>query len=143
MLRAEKLPRCELVAEGTARRALHDGLSAVQADRAFADRRDVEIRLADQQRTELGLAERAEELGEAAARHVDVQRLLVVAQDFDLDLLARDLAEHAVDGRPFAPRAALDAIADRGEQLLRPVAQRLLDDGVGLVLAEFGPERAK
>src|SRR5664280_2381891 len=103
------LPRCEPVAEGATRRALHDGLGAVQADLAFADRRDVEIRLANQQRTELWLAQGAEEFGEAAARDVDVQRLLVVAQDFDLDLLARDLAEHAVARRPFAPRAALDA----------------------------------
>ena len=43
-----------------------------------------------------------------------------------------NLAEGALDGRPFAPRAALDALADCGEQLLRPVAQGLLHDAVAL-----------
>ncbi len=99
----KKLPRCELVVEGAARRAPHDCLNAFEADFAFADRRDVEIRLANQQRTELGLAQCAEELSEAAARHVDVQRLFVMAQNLDVGLLARDHAEDALDGRPFAP----------------------------------------
>lgn len=116
-----KLTRCELVAESAARRALHDGLGPFEADLTFANRRDVEIRFANQQRAELGLAQCAEELGKAAARHVDVQRLLVMTQNLELDLPARDLAEHAVDRRPFAARAALDAIADCCEQLLRPV----------------------
>src|SRR5664279_5537782 len=138
-----KLARRELVAEGAARRAPHDCLTAFEADVAFPDRRDVEIRLANQQRTEFGLAQCPKELSEAAARHVDVQRLLVMAQNFDLDLFARDLAEDALDGRPFAPRAALDAIANRGEQLLRPIAQGLPYEGVSLVLAQFGSQCTK
>src|ERR1700721_365491 len=138
-----KLARRELVAEGATRRAPHDCLSAFEADFAFADRRDVGIGLANQQRTEFGLAEFPKKLSEAAARHVDVQRLLVMAQNFDLDLFARDLAEDALDGRPFAPRAALDAIANGGKQLLRPIAQGLLYDGVSLVLAKFGSQCTK
>jgi hypothetical protein len=66
-----------------------------------------------------------------------------MAQNFDLDLFARDLAEDALDGRPFAPRAALDAIANCGEQLLRPIAQGLLYEGVSLVLAQFGSQCTK
>src|ERR1700716_1335447 len=47
-----KLLRRELVPEGAARRAPHDSLGAFEVDLAFADRRDVEIGLAYQQRTE-------------------------------------------------------------------------------------------
>src|SRR6266851_1609928 len=96
----------ELVAEGTARRAAHDCLGAVQAHLAIAGRGDVEIGLADQQRTELGFAQGAKELGEAAARHVDFQRLLVMASNLELDLPRGDLAPGVLQGRPFAPRAA-------------------------------------
>ena len=38
------------------RRALHNCLGAIETDRTLTDRRDIEIRLANQQRTELGLA---------------------------------------------------------------------------------------
>jgi hypothetical protein len=63
----------------------HDRLSAVQADLAFAGRRDVEIRLAYQQRAEFGFAQCAEEFGEAAARHVEFQRLFVMTQNLEFD----------------------------------------------------------
>src|SRR4029078_10048455 len=66
-----------------------------------------------------------------------------MAQNLNLDLPTGHLAEHCLYGRPFAPRAALNAIADCGEQLLGPVAQGLLDDGVGLVLAKLSAQRAK
>src|ERR1700733_13268248 len=103
-------PWREPVAEGTGRRAAHDRLGTLEAHLAFAHRGNVEIRLADQQRTEVGFAQRAEEVGEAAARHIDIQRFLVVSPGFDLDLPAGDLAEDALYGRPLAPRAALDAL---------------------------------
>jgi hypothetical protein len=32
-------------------------------------------------------------------------------------------------------------IADGGKKLLRPVAQRAPDEGIGLFLADFGPQR--
>src|SRR5882672_1963326 len=57
-----KLPRRELVAERTARRALHDRLGAVEADFTIAGRDDVEIGRAYQQRAEFGLVQFAEEL---------------------------------------------------------------------------------
>jgi len=79
---------CELVAKRTTRRASHDGLSAVEADLAFAHRPDVEIRLAYQQRADFGFAQRAEEFGKAAARHVDIQRLLVMPPNIELDISA-------------------------------------------------------
>jgi len=62
---------------------------------------------------------------EPAAGHVDVQRFRVVAARLELDLARADLVPGALNGRPFAPRAACDALADRREQLPRPVAQRL------------------
>src|SRR5882724_10276585 len=140
---AGSLARRELVAEGTGRRALHDGLGTLEANLASADRRDVEISLAYQQRAELGFAQRTEEFGEAAARDIDIERLFVLAQDLGFDLPSGDFAEDALDGRPFAPRAALDAIANCGKQLFRPVAQGLFHNGVGLVLSQLGPQRAQ
>jgi hypothetical protein len=95
-----QLPRRESVAEGAARRTLHDGLGALEADFAIARRGDVEIGLAYQQRAEFGLAQFAEELGEAAARHVDVQRLLVVAQNLDFDIPPGDLTASTSRARP-------------------------------------------
>jgi hypothetical protein len=133
----------ELVAEGAARRAPHDRLGAVEAHLAIAGRGDVDIGLADQQCAQVGFAQGAEELGEAAARHVDFQRFLVLTSNLELDLSRGDLVQGALQGRPFAPRAALDAVADGGEQLPRPVAQGLLDDGVGLVISQLGPQRAQ
>src|SRR5262245_25209169 len=108
--------RRELVAERAARRALHDRLGAIEADLASAGRGDIDVGRAYQKRAKLGLAQRTEELGKATARHIELERLLVVAAHFDIDLRLGDLAERAVQGRPFAPRAALDAIADRREK---------------------------
>ncbi len=136
------LARRKPVAEGAARRALHDGLGALEAHLARACRDDVEVGGADQQRAQLGFAQLAEEFGEAAARHVDVEHVLVLAQNLDLDLPAGDLAPDTLDGGPLAPRTALYALADGGEQLPRPVAQGLGHEGVGLVLSEFSPQRA-
>src|SRR5439155_15983849 len=68
-------PRREAVAEGAARRALHQGLVARQADLAAAGRNDVEIGRADQHSAELRLAERAKEFRETAVRDVEFQRL--------------------------------------------------------------------
>src|SRR5690348_1641308 len=79
--------RREFVAEGAARRALHDRPVAREADLAAARRGNVEIGLADKQCTELGLAERAKELGEAAPRDVEFQRLLVVTTHRHGDIL--------------------------------------------------------
>src|SRR4051794_35698789 len=66
--------RRELVAEGTTRRALHDGLVAREADLADARRGNIEIGLADQQRAEDRLAERAKERREPACGDVELQR---------------------------------------------------------------------
>src|SRR5690242_14722110 len=85
--------RGEPVAESAARRTSHDRLGAIEAYGALVDGRDVEIGGADQQRAELGLAQRAEELGEPTARDVDVERLLVMAPDLEFDLAAGNLAE--------------------------------------------------
>ena len=58
-------------------------------DLAAADRGNVEIGLAYQQRAELGLAQRPEELGKPAAGHVEFHRLLVVAKRLELQIARR------------------------------------------------------
>src|SRR5262245_17279095 len=102
------------VAEGATRRTLHERLHPVETDVVSADGRNIEIGCADQQRAELGFVQGAEEFGETAARDVDIERLLIVALDREFDLTARDVAKDLLNGRPFVPRAAFDALGDRG-----------------------------
>src|SRR5207302_1621574 len=66
-----KLSRLELVAEGAARRALHQGLGAVETDTATGRIDNIDIGGADQERAELGFAQREEELREAATGDVE------------------------------------------------------------------------
>src|SRR4051794_33280889 len=63
-------PWREPVAKRAARRALHQGLIARQADLTAASRDDIEIGGADQQRAELRLIQRAKEVCETAIRDV-------------------------------------------------------------------------
>src|SRR3989442_3611101 len=134
--------RRELVAERAARRALHDGLVTSEGDVA-ARSGDVEVGFAYEQRAKLGLAERAEELGEPAMCNVEFQRLLIVAAHLHRDVVLGDFGHGGVHGRPFAARAAIDAVGYGGEQLFRPAAQRLLDDRVSLLLPQFGTQRSE
>jgi hypothetical protein len=90
-----------------------------------------------------GFVKRAEKVGEAAPGHVEFQCLLVSTSHFHRHFLRADFRHGGVHGRPFAPGVAADSVADGGEQLLRPVAQRLFDDRVGPLLAEFGTQRAQ
>jgi len=70
-----------------------------------------------EQRAKLGLAERAEELGEPAMCNVEFQRLLIVAAHLHRDVVLGDFGHGGVHGRPFAARAAIDAVGYGGEQL--------------------------
>jgi hypothetical protein len=54
-----------------------------------------------------------------------------------------DFGHGGVHGRPFAVRAATDAVGYGGEQLFRPGAQRLLDDRVSLLFPQFGTQRSE
>jgi len=117
--------------------------SAIGGGVALVAGGNVEVGFAYKQRAELGLAERAKELGEPAMRYVEFKRFLVVPVHLYGNIVHGDFGPGGLYGRPFAALAAFDPFAYGCEQLFRPVAQGLLDDGVGLVLAEFGPERAK
>src|SRR3954454_9572868 len=134
-------PQREPVAEGAAWRALHQGLVAREADLAATSRDDIEIGGADQQRAELRLAERAKEFREPAMRDVEFQRFLVMPDHLRRHFPFGDFGERRVHGRPFAPRAAIDALAHGGEQLLRPIPQRVLWDRAGPFLAQFSAQR--
>jgi len=90
-------------------------------------RRNIEVGFANQKRPEFGLAESAEELREPALRHIEFARFLVLPMHLHSDILLGILGHRGVHGSPSAARAAVDAFANRGEQQLRPVAQRLLD----------------
>src|SRR5438445_11898171 len=135
--------RRELVAERAARRTLHDGLVTSEGDVAAARSGDVEVGFAYEQRAKLGLAERAEELGEPAMCNVEFQRLLIVPAHLHRDVVLGDFGHGGVHGRPFAARAAIDAVGYGGEQLFRPAAQRLLDDRVSLLFPQFGTQRSE
>jgi hypothetical protein len=124
------LSRREFVAEGAARRALHDRLAAREADVAAAGRGNIEIGFADEESAELWLAESAEEFREPALRYVEFQRFLVMAAHLDRYIVLGHLGHSGMHGRPFAARTALDAVANRREKLLRPIAQGVLDDRV-------------
>src|ERR1044071_6230962 len=117
--------RCERVAKRATRCALHQGLVAREANVAAAGRDDIEVGGADQQRAELRLAERAKEFREPAMRDVEFQRMLVVTAHLHRYFPFGDFGQRGLHGRPFAPRATLDALAHGGEQLLRPIAQGL------------------
>src|SRR5690242_6064247 len=90
------LTRRELVAEGAARRALHDGLLARQRDLAVAGRGDVEVGRTHQQRAQLGLVQRLEELGVAAARDIELELLGVLDRVGHIDARQRDLVQRAL-----------------------------------------------
>jgi hypothetical protein len=69
------------------------------------------------------LAERAEELREPALRHIKFERLFVLAVHLHRDMSLGVLGHRGVHGHPLAARAAVDAVTDSGEQLLRPITQ--------------------
>src|SRR5579862_3511784 len=90
------LARLEPVAEIAARRALHQRLGARESDFAAAGVGNVDIGLADQERAEVGLAERLEKFGETAAPDVEFQRLLVAAVHVERHLALGDAGERGV-----------------------------------------------
>ena len=119
--------RPKFVSERAAWCALHDRLIAAEGDLAAASRRNIEVGFANQKRPEFGLAESAEELREPALRQIEFERFLVLPMHLHRDILLCVFGHRGVHGSPSAARAAVDAFANRGEQQLRPVAQRLLD----------------
>ena len=95
-------------------------------------------------RAELGLAQGAKEFRKPALRYVDVERFLVMAAYLRGNMGLADVSPRGpLQGRPFAARAALDAVAYGGEELLGPAAQRLPDDRVGLLFPQFGAQRCQ
>lgn len=110
----------EFVTERAAWCALHQGLFTIENDLIACCDGDVGIGGAHQKRTKLGFVQRAEELGEPATRHVDMQRLAVAPNYLEVDFLLGDVIEVALQDSPFAPSAAFDTPGDLGKQLTRP-----------------------
>ncbi len=74
-------------------------------------------------------------------RDIEFQRFLVVAAHLHGHILLGNLRHRGVHRRPFAPRAAINLLTDRREQLFRPIAQGLFDDRVGLIPPQLGAQR--
>src|SRR6266540_4075882 len=77
------------------------------------------------------------ELCVSATRYIEFQRLLVMAAHLDRNVLLGNFRHGGVHGRPFAARAAINALADGCKQLFRPAAQGLFDDSVSLCFPQF------
>src|SRR5690242_2664308 len=118
-------------------RALHDGLGARELDVAAKAFRGREVRGADQEESELGLAQRLVELGVAASLHVDRECVFGLLDDVVVQRAVASIGTERA-AHELADIRLLPRLPELRAELAIEVAERIADELVGARLAELG-----